>query len=105
MKSLDQLMVFVPSFTSFLNFTGLRRADFFTVFEKIRDIPESYNSKQVCFLCHQTDGTSTEGKTMKIYTNIKFRASCQLRENKFYKKRILRIDKVIRRIGRSERAL
>lgn len=71
-ESRDQLMVLVASFTSFLNFTGLRKANFFTVFEKVRDIPKNHNSNY-----QPIDGTSTEVKTKRIYTNSKPRTSCQ----------------------------
>lgn len=76
-KSLDRFVVFSPSSTGFPNFTGLTRDDFITVFEKVRDIPRNYNSEQVCFLYKQTDGTSTEGKTARIHTNIKLSTYCQ----------------------------
>lgn len=76
-KSLDLLVVFSPSSTSFLDFTGLRRDDVITRFEKVRDIPRSYKSWQVCFLRKQTDGTSMEGKTTRIHTNINLSAYCQ----------------------------
>lgn len=64
-------------FDKLLNFTVIRRADFFIVFEKARNIPKNYNCDQVCFLYQETGGTSTEEKTTSIYIDSKLRDSHQ----------------------------